>query len=131
MRRGNPGAGAGIAFAALAACSLMGPPPPTVVDISQWRTADGQPLTHAEFEALRNSCLPRRGEIAMDPRGAAASPEIGNPAFHPGGLGLMSETPLGGPSSGAPIAVDTTRVERGAGMPLEDCLQSKGLVKVE
>ena len=131
MWRLTPILGAFLACTGLAACSLIGPPAPTIVDISQWRTSDGERLTQAEFDALRNSCEPRRGTVAMDPRGGITSPEIGNPAFRPGGLGLMSETPLGVPSAGAPITVNATRVERGIGMPIEECLESKGLMQVQ
>ncbi|MBV9858927.1 MAG: hypothetical protein JO038_02315 [Alphaproteobacteria bacterium] len=113
----------------LAGCNLIGPPPPTLVNIADWRTTTGQPLTSAEFEALRKSCEPRTGEIPIDPRARVENPIEANPAFHPGGVGLMSATPTGISTIDSPVAVPATRVERGVRVPLEECLESKGLVR--
>ena len=112
----------------LAGCSLTGPPPQSNVSITDWRTATGEPLTAAEFTALRNSCAPRTGEVAIDPRSTVSSPDAANPAFRPGGLGWMNSTPTGLASTNAAITVGATRVERGPRIPLEECLESKGLV---
>jgi hypothetical protein len=67
--------------------------------------------------------------VPMDPLGTVASPAAVNPAFHPGGAGLMNATPIGVASSGAPVAVQATPTGGAAGFPLDACLESKGLVK--
>lgn len=113
----------------LAGCALVSPSQSAAANGAQWRTADGRPIGTAEFAMLRRSCELRPGEAPIDPLGTNAGPVAANPAFHPGGAGLMNTTPIGVASSGAPVAVVATPAGVGTVPPLDQCLESKGLVK--
>ena len=113
----------------IAGCAAVTPSQSALAGGTQWRTADGRPVGDAELAMLRRACLAQPGAVPMDPLGTVASPAAVNPAFHPGGAGLMNTTPIGVASSGAPVAVQATPTGGAAGLPLDACLESKGLVK--
>jgi hypothetical protein len=118
-----------VAIGTLAAC--VPTPPPSGDNIADWRTTTGHRLTTAEFAALRQACGPRVGELAINPAATVESPQSANPAFHPGGAGLLSASATGIDSIGAPVGISSTQIERGVTAPLASCLESKGLVRVE
>ena len=126
MRRGMWVSGIGFVLG-VAGC---GTTPLASTQATDWRTAAGEPVGTAEFQALRQACGPQFATAAFDPAAPVASPASANPAFHPGGAGLLNTTPIGVTSSGASVTVETTRTENGPRISLEQCLRGRGLVPV-
>lgn len=116
------------AMVGLGACVAAETPPATFTD-SGWRTAAGTPVSLAEIDALRQSCVPRRTVAPIDSDQPAPNPLRDNPAYHPAGEALTN-APLTGIAA-ADRRVDTsTRRSAGYGADsVEDCLYAKGLVK--
>jgi hypothetical protein len=89
-----------------------------------WQHSDGSPLDPVELAQSRAACDRTATRAELQPPPAIA----GNPAYHPGGIGLESTQAaagFGGPSGlpNAPpvIAEDAARVET--------CLADKGIVR--
>jgi hypothetical protein len=93
-------------------------------DATAWRHRDGSPVTTLELAQARGACRQTammRTERSPDPFAT------GNPAYHPGGIGLENTTPPGDfgftstlPNVPPPEFDDPAR--------LEVCLESMGIV---
>jgi hypothetical protein len=89
---------------------------------SMWRHEDGTAVSGTEYAEARTAC--ERTGVRESQRYAGPA---SNPAYRPGGEGLMATPPGAGFLS--PIeSPNSTAVGQGA-VPLGDCLRSKGFVR--
>ncbi len=113
----------------LSACASLQGLPPGYPD-SGWRTSRGTPISIAEYDALRQSCLPRRYTLPMDSNQPVPSTIRDNPAYHPGGEGLANAPMTGIVADGQPVEPGLRRSSAYRETPIDECLAEKGLVKV-
>jgi hypothetical protein len=113
----------------LSGCVLFDPAEPVLYSPSGWRTQAGAPLSLAEVESLRQSCLPRQVVLALDPDRPVANPIVDNPLYHPGGEGLANAPAIGIAAADRPVEPGTRRVAELTLGSLDECLVNKGLVR--
>jgi hypothetical protein len=103
--------------------------PPVVYVASDWRTSGGEPLTVAEFAALKQACGPKAVALPLDRERQVATPARDNPAYHPGGEALANapQTGIGAPDN--PIRLAISRGHTMRLQPLEECLAEKGVAR--
>jgi hypothetical protein len=114
----------------LSGCALLDLPPPAPYADSGWRSLAGAPLSIAEVEALRLSCVPRQLTLALDPGRPVANPIADNPVYHPGGEALANAPALGIAAPDRPAEPGTRRVADPTAGSLDECLARKGLVRM-
>ena len=118
-----------VGLVGLGGCVMLDPSAPAPYPTSAWRTQTGAPLSVAEVEALRQTCLPQQMVLAFDPGRPVANPIADNPAYHPGGAGLANAPALGIAAPDRPVEPGTRRVaDRSAGS-IDECLASKGVFR--
>jgi hypothetical protein len=113
----------------LSGCVLLDPPTPAPYAAAGWRT-QGAPLSLAEVEAFRQSCQPRQVVLALDPDRPIANPIVDNPIYHPGGEGLANAPAIGIAAPDRPVEPGTRRAPEFTLGSVDECLVSKGLVRV-
>ncbi|HEX3861995.1 MAG TPA: hypothetical protein VHY35_09930 [Stellaceae bacterium] len=118
-----------VASIGLSGCIDIQGYPPGYPD-SGWRTRAGAPISLAEYDALRESCVPRRRTLPMDSDQPLPDTMRDNPAYHPGGEGLANAPMTGIVAIDREIEPGTRRSAEFAGTGLEDCLEQKGLSRV-
>lgn len=118
-----------LAAIGLAGCDTLDAPLPGL-NPAEWRTANGQPVTSSELDALRQSCEAELAELRparAAPAGGLADP---GPAYRPGGEGLINAAPPGLASLNAPRADLAAPAERSPPRLVELCLTRRGLRRV-
>jgi hypothetical protein len=101
----------------------------SALEAGDWRTESGTALSGGEFSALLRACTPRATVAEIDPRAPAGAGDL-NPAYRPGGEGLINSTPTGIAAANAPRALYLARVPRPE-TSIETCLEGKGLRRVD
>src|SRR5216684_4255980 len=81
-----------ILIPALALSALMGCGGDKTTDATMWQHRDGSPLSAVELAKGRAACRQTAMRTDRTPDPFAS----GNPAYHPGGIGLENTSPLGG-----------------------------------
>jgi hypothetical protein len=104
-----------VAAAAIAGCASE-----SDEDVAaRWRHQDGSPVSGGEIAEARTACV-RAGARELAP---AETDWRSNPAFHPGGQGLIRHRVDDSPDS--PL----WRSLGHSALPIAECLQSRGLVR--
>ena len=114
-----------IALPALALLALVGCAGGKGGDATTWQHPDGSPVSAGELAHSQAACR----QAATRPDSNPNPFNVGNPAYHPGGIGLETTLPPGdyGFTSRLPNIPppDANNPER-----IEACLGSKGIVRV-
>jgi hypothetical protein len=115
----------GIVAIAIAGCASGTMPDRTEDIAAQWRHPDGTGVSSTEIAQARTDCTRASAREAT-----AAEAGLGsNPAYNPGGEGLINAPP----GSVATDRVDspTSWVTSQTAIPLADCLEAQGLVPAQ
>ena len=109
---------------ALALSAMMGCAGDKTTDAAIWRHRDGSGLSAVELAQSRAAC--RKAAMRSDRYLAPFS--SGNPAYHPGGIGLETTPPPGGFGYSSSLP-NVPPAEFDDPERLEVCLNSKGIVR--
>jgi hypothetical protein len=113
-----------ISILTLALSTMMGCAGDKTTDATMWRHRDGTPVSAVELAENRAAC--RQTAMRMD-RNPPPFPS-GNPAYHPGGIGLETTSPPDGFGYSSTLP-NAPSADVGDPVRLEDCLASKGIVR--
>jgi len=113
-----------ISTLALALSAMMGCAGDRTTDAKMWRHRDGSDLSDDELAQSRAAC--RKAAMRTDRYLAPFS--SGNPAYHPGGIGLETTSPPGGFGYSSSLP-NVPSAEFDDPERLEVCLDSKGIVR--
>jgi len=112
-----------ISILALALSAMMGCAGDRATDATMWRHRDGSALSAVELAQSRAAC--RKAAMRTDRYLTPFS--SGNPAYHPGGIGLETTSPPGGFGYSSSLP-NVPPAEFDDPERLEVCLDSKGIV---
>ena len=115
---------ASLAMLALALPVMMGCAGDKTADATAWRHSDGSELSAVELAKGRAACRQTATRTDSTPAPFAS----GNPAYHPGGIGLDSRLASAGFGSASPFP-NTPRSEFDDPQKLTECLASQGIVR--
>ncbi len=113
-----------ISILALALSAMMGCAGDRATDATMWRHRDGSALSAVELAQSRAAC--RKAAMRTDRYLAPFS--SGNPAYHPGGIGLETTSPPGGFGYSSSLP-NVPPAEFDDPERVEVCLDSKGIVR--
>jgi hypothetical protein len=113
-----------ISLPAIALLALMGCAGDKATDATAWQHPDGSPVSPGELAQDQAACR----QAATRPDSNPNPFNVGNPAYHPGGIGLESTLPPGdyGFTSRLP---NITPSDSDAPERIEACLGSQGIVR--
>lgn len=108
----------------LSLSALMGCAGDEIAGTAMWRHRDGSAVSAVDLDQSQAAC--RQAAMGRDRNASPFGP--GNPAYHPGGIGLKTKSPPGG------FEYSSTLPNVSSGMPsdlerIEACLYSKGIVR--